>query len=75
MIESWSKRSRCRNHTANILRRLGWLSTLALAGVWIGVGFIPALTSNWVWVSRGAIFFIGAAVIWFAYDPSEDRGA
>jgi putative flippase GtrA len=75
MAESWLKRSKRRNQAASLLRRLGWLSTLALAGVWIGVGFIPDLPSNWVWFSRAAIFFIGAAVIWFAYDPSEDRGA
>ena len=56
------------------LRRLGWLAAVALAGVWVGVGFVPHLASSWLWFSRAAIFFIGAAAMWFAYDPSEDSG-
>lgn len=76
MVDSWSKRGASRGRGAvALLRRIGWLATLALAGVWVGVGFVPNLTSNWVWFARAAIFFVGAAVIWFAYDPTEDSGA
>jgi hypothetical protein len=77
MVDSWSKRGVSRGRASNavaLLRRVGWLATIALAGVWVGVGFVPNLTQNWVWFSRAAIFFIGAAVIWFAYDPTEDSG-
>lgn len=58
-----------------LLRRLGWLVTVALAGVWIGLGYVPSLESNWVWLARAGLFFIGAALMWFAYDPSEDSRA
>jgi putative flippase GtrA len=78
MAEPWSKRKTGRREAAgvlNLLRRLGWLTTIALAGVWVGLGFVPDLSSNLIWFSRAAIFFIGAAVIWFSYDPSEDPGA
>lgn len=57
------------------LRRLGWLATLALAGVWIGVGYVPRLDTDWMWWARAGLFVLGAGVIWFAYDPSEDPGA
>lgn len=58
-----------------LLRRLGWLVSLALAGVWIGLGYVPSLDSNWVWLARAGLFFVGAALMWFAYDPSEDSQA
>ena len=78
VAEMLSRRRAARSRATGLmplLRRLGWLATLALAGVWVGIGFVPKLESNWVWISRAAIFFVGAAVIWFSYDPSEDSGA
>ena len=57
------------------LRRLSWLGVLALAGIWFGLAYIPGIEVNWLWLGRAAIFFIGAALIWFSYDFSEDTGA
>ncbi len=54
------------------LRRLGWMGAVVLAGVWIGLGFVPHLGTDWVWFLRAAIFFVAAGLLWFAHDPSRD---
>jgi hypothetical protein len=60
---------------SSLLRRLGWLAAIALAGVWVGVGYVPQLDSDLMWLVRGGLFFIGAGLMWIAYDPSEDSAA
>lgn len=78
MAESGFRRRGLRDRSSSVtglLRRLGWLVALALAGVWIGLGYIPYLESSWVWFARAGLFFIGAVLMWFAYDPSEDSRA
>jgi hypothetical protein len=55
--------------------RWPWVATAVLAAAWLGLGFVPGLPSSWMWLGRAAIFFIGAAVLWFGYDPAEpDEG-
>ena len=57
------------------VRWSGWLAAAFLVAAWIGLGFVPGLRLSWMWFGRAAIFFIGAAVLWFAYDPGEpDEG-
>jgi hypothetical protein len=51
-----------------------WIATAVLAAAWIGLGFLPGLHQSWIWLGRAAIFFIAAAVLWFAYDPAEPDG-
>lgn len=68
-----SETSRVRaSRTWRLIRRLVWLAALALAGVWIGVGYIPSIDANWIWLTRAALFFAGAALMWFGYDTRED---
>ena len=78
MVEPGFRRRVLRNRSSGVggmLRRLGWLVAVALAGVWVGLGYVPQLESSWVWLGRAALFFIGAGLMWFAYDPSEDSRA
>jgi hypothetical protein len=69
-IEKNPRRRRSRGGA--LFRRLGWLTAVALAGIWMGLGYIPQIDATWMWLGRAALFFIGAGLMWFAYDPSED---
>jgi hypothetical protein len=57
------------------VRWQGWAATAVLTAAWIGLRYLPGMHSSWIWLGRAAIFFIGAAVLWFTYDPGEpDEG-